>query len=245
MSGETDELSDRQDGPPNLLEAAEQLGVLLDLPSVDTRVTGVEMFGQGAGASVDIRLSNGETMQFASVRDMVRPQSLIAETVACSGATPLLKQPQAVQVARLARLIAERTHVANEDEFAAGWGVEFLQQAETVDVNLDDQVSRYAAFEHLSRRDPWAHSREQGCTYPSSCIVLRDASGDRLVRVEWFLRYVRSMDSRMTPSTLNARMMRVGWARRGHEGRIKARAAGRSAELVWAFWIVPSGWRDE
>jgi hypothetical protein len=111
MTDEIEALSGHQNGQADILEAGEQLTALFDLPSVDVCVTSVQMFGQGARASLAIHLSNGETMQFASLRDMVGPQALIAELVACSGATPTLKQPQAVQAVRLARIIAERTQV--------------------------------------------------------------------------------------------------------------------------------------
>lgn len=223
----------------------EQMEGLMGLPAVGIEVTAVRMYGQGAGASFDIELSNGETMVFPSVRDMVRPQSLIAELVACSGATPDLKQPQAVRVVKLARLLAEHTRTATEDDLARDWGGEFLQDAETIDFRLNDQVERFAAFEQLDRRNPWDHARDLGHSFAKSCIVLRDATGMRLVRSEWFTRYVRSLSPRETPVTVNARMQRVGWQRRGSEGRIKARAQGRTAELVWAFWLVPADWGDQ
>jgi hypothetical protein len=220
----------------------EQLEGLLGLPAVGVKVTRVAMFGQGAAASIDIELSNGETMVFGSVREMVRPQSLIAELVACSGATPELKQPQAVRIVKLARLLAERVQVDREDADSRDWGIEFLQQAEKIDFALDDQLERWRAFELLSHRDPWATAREDRRSYASACIVLRDVDGSQLVRAEWFLRYVRSMVPRETPASLRVRMERVGWQRRGSEGRIKATAPARTAELIWAFWIVPVGW---
>ena len=245
MNDDVEGLAARQNGTPDILEAAEQLAALLDLPAVGVHVTSVSMFGQGASASLDVHLSNGETMLFASIRDMVRPQTLAAELVACAGATPQLKQPQAVQAVRLARIIAERTQAATEDDLAVDWGLEYLQAAETIDVDLNDQAQRYRAFELLSHRDPWAHAREQGGSYAAATIVLRDQSGDRLVRSGWFLRHVREFTSRETPASLAARMLRIGWQRRGTAGRIKARPPGRPGELVWAFWIVPAGWGDE
>jgi len=224
--------------PRELLEG------LLGLPGVGVGVTRVAMFGQGAGASIDIHLSNGETMVFQSIREMVRPQLLVAELVACSGATPELKQPQAVRIVKLARLLAERAHVDREDADSRDWGIEFLQQTEKVDFTLYDQVERWWAFELLSRRDPWGHAREHGGSFASACIVLRDVGGARLVRAEWFLRFVRSMVPRETPASLRVRMERVGWQRRGSEGRIKATAPARAATLQWAFWIVPADWEE-
>jgi hypothetical protein len=245
MSEGVEDLAGSQNGMPDILEAAEQLAALLDLPAVDVHVTSVQMFGQGASASLDIHLSNAETMRFASIRDMVRPQSLIAEVVACAGAAPQLKQPQAVQVVRLARIIAERAEVATEDELAIEWGLEYLQEAETFDVELDNQTARYAAFELISRRDPWAHAREMGGSFAAATIVLRDVTGDRLVRSQWFLRHVRGLTSKETPVSLAGRMKRVGWQRRGAQGHIKATAPGTGRTLTWAFWIVPADWGQE
>src|SRR5829696_1464600 len=230
------------DGKPQTTDPAAELSALLGLPSVGVHITSARWFGQGAAASIDLELSNGETMQFASVRDMVRPQGLIAELVACAGATPTLKQPQAVHAVKLARAIAERTAGATEDDLSTDWGVEYLQAAETLDIDLDDQAQKWAAFERLSRRDPWGHAREHGCTYAAATIVLRAHTGERLVRAEWFMRHVRGFTARETPTTLAARMMRVGWERRGTRGRIKATAPGRNATLAWAFWIVPAAW---
>lgn len=64
------------------------------------------------------------------------------------------------------------------------------------------------------------------------------------MRSEWFHRYARSLSPRETPATVGARMLRVGWERRGREGRIKATAPGRQATLQWAFWVVPAGWGE-
>jgi hypothetical protein len=241
---DVEDLAGRQNGTLNILEAAEHLTALLDLTSVDVQVTGAAMFGSGAAASLDINLSNGETLRFASVRDMVRPQALMAEVVACTGATPQLKQPQAMRAVALARVIAERIELATEDDLMANTALEYLQAAEHLDINLNHQGERYAAFERIGRRDPWLHARDQATTYAAATIVLRDVSGTRLVRVEWFMRHVRELDTRMTPAALNSRMLRIGWQRRGREGRIKATAPGRHATLQWAFWLVPAGWED-
>jgi hypothetical protein len=226
-------------------DRSEQLATLTGLLGLDTegvKVTGVVMFGRGSSASIDINLSNGETMIFATVRDMIRPQFLIAELVACAGATPAIKQPQCVKIVKLARHIAERVQVDSEDADSRQWGIEFLQATEMIDFRLDDQAERWRAFEHLAHRDPWSHARDKGGSFANACIVLRDVSGARLVRAEWFVRYVRSMNPRETPASLRGRMSRVGWERRGSEGRIKATAPGRPSSLQWCFWIVPNGW---
>jgi len=127
----------------------------------------------------------------------------------------------------------------------ASGGSSSYRQRRRSSSGLDDQAERWRGFEHLAHRDLWSQARDKGGSFANACIVLRDVSGARLVRAEWFLRYVRSMAPRETPATLRARMSRVGWERRGSEGRIKATAPGRSAALQWAFWIVPNGWRKD
>jgi hypothetical protein len=225
-------------------EEREQLAKLCGLPEVGVDIGIPVMYGNGATASIDIPLSNGETMSFPSIREMVRPQALIAELVACAGATPELKQPQAVRIVKLTRALAEHVQVDSEDDLAREWGREFLQDAETIDFVLEDQAERFAAFERLDQRNPWDHARDLGHSFSKGCLVLADVTGVRLVRCEWFSRYVRSLSPRETPATVNSRMMRVGWERRGQEGRIKATAQGRAATLQWAFWLVPKGWGE-
>jgi hypothetical protein len=226
-------------------EPLDTLAALMRLPEVDVMVTGVTMFGQGGSASIDIGLSNGETMRFQSVREMIRPQVVIAELVACAGATPEINQSRCVQIVRLARALGERVQVDSDDADSRSWGIEFLQETEVIDFSLGDQAECWRGFELISRRDPWTHAREHGGPFASACITLRDTSGDQLVRAEWFLSYVRRMAPRETPATLRSRMQRVGWQRRGTEGRIKATAPRRAATLQWAFWIVPAGWVDD
>jgi hypothetical protein len=105
----SDELPPLTATGPDPIEAAEQLAALLDLPSVDVDIRGARITGQGSRASVQIRLSTGTTMEFDTVRDMVRRQNLIAEVAACTGACPQLKQPQAVRAVALVRALAEHT----------------------------------------------------------------------------------------------------------------------------------------
>jgi hypothetical protein len=242
LSGLEELVAAQQDGGNPL----RTLAVMLGLAELEVQVTGVKMFGRGAAASIDIELSNGETMSFPSVREMVRPGLLLAEVVACSGATPKLDQRGALQVVKLARQTAERRLLEGEDAISRTLGIEFLQQADVLDFRLDDQVERWRAFEQLERRDPWAHVREFGTSFPGGCLVLRDGvSGVRLLRAEWFLRHVRSMAPRETPASVRMRMERVGWQRRGSEGRIKATAPGRAEARVWAFWLIPAGWENE
>jgi hypothetical protein len=208
--------------PDNPDEALKQLAELLHLDSVDVRIVSVRMFGQGATASLDIDLDNGETMRFDSLRDMVRPQTLMCELVACTGATPTLKQPQAMRVVALARSIAGRLRTLTEDDIATDWGLQYLQGAERIDFDMQDQTERYAAFEQLDQRDPWFHARALDLPLEKASIVLRDTTGVQLVRADWFGGWVRGVDPRMTPKDVErpdgAGRLDAPRARGAHQG---------------------------
>lgn len=224
-----DELTDLHG--PDPIGAAEQLAALLDLASVDIQVRGARTFGQGSRASVQIDLSNGETLEFDSLRDMVRPQNLIAEVVACSGATPALKQPQAVRAVALVRAIAEHTRTMTADDIAVDWGITYLQRTDVLDVDLNEQRARWGAFSHIKPLD--------------GGIVLRHTDGRRLVRAGWFRSFVKAEhDHLVSPKEIHQRMERVGWHLPGGGGRVKATCPGRRESLVWTFYSVLSDWEQ-
>jgi len=239
-----DTLTAAQNGD-GVLEPIETLALLLDLPSVNVSVLQVRTYGQGSRAAVEIVLSNGDTMCFDSVRDMTRPANLAAELVACAGTVPKLNQARALQVAALVRKLAEREATLTDNEIAADWGASYLQAADTIDVDLNDQAHRWAAFSRLEHHDPFARSRENGTSVATADIVLRHRDGSRLVRAGWFFQHVRTLDAALSQSTLATRMARVGWTRRGGSGRIKATAPGRQATLGWNFWTVPTAWEHD
>jgi hypothetical protein len=219
---------------------------LLGLDKVQVKVLSATVTGQGSRASVQIKLSNGELLEFDSIRDMVRPQNLIAEVAACTGANPTLKQPQAVTAITLVRQIAERVRTATTDDTATSWGIEYLQTAEVLDVDLDDQAERWAAFKHLELQHPIVTAHDAGQTAAAASIVLRHLDGIRLVRTGWFRDYVRrEQDHTISPAQLHQRMQRVGWKLRGSAGRWKATSPGPSARpLIWTFYAVPADWGE-
>jgi hypothetical protein len=154
----------------------EQLEHLLGLDKVDVGITGVRMFGRGSRASIDVCVCKGDAIQFESVAKMARPQAVMAEVAACTGARPALKQSHCLHVIALARGLAEHLKGSTEDVSIA-WGVEFLQRAETLDISLNDQHECWGAFDLIARRDPHVHARDESHDYVRSCIVLRDVSG--------------------------------------------------------------------
>lgn len=245
-----DQLAVMQSGTPDPIAAAEQLTVLFDLPSVGLRVTGARRFGSGSGASVEIDVSSvdgrgsGETLSFETTRDMASPAVLSAELVACTGAIPKMTRAQALKAVALTRTLAEHQTTASANDVASEWGLTFLQAADTLDVDLNDQAARWSAFSRLGEIEPYTIARENGRSIASACIVLRHSDGTKFVRAGWFQSHVRTLEVGVGQQQIAQRMARVGWTRRGSTGRIKATPPGRHGQLAWSFFLVPATWEE-
>jgi len=241
-----DELASDQKGPLDPMTAAERLSALLDLPSVGLTVVGARVVGRGSRASADLRLSDGSEIQFETIRDLANPTRLCVEVAACTGATPRLKVPQAVQAVAFVRCLAEHQHVVTTDQLSIEWGLEFLEAADVLDVDLSVQAQRWDAFKRLEPIDPVARWHSDGITVAKASLVLRDSDGARLVRTGWFRAHVRASDHMLSPQEIAHRMERVGWKRPpSGSGRIKATRPSAPGHLAWSFYVVPAAWEDE
>lgn len=234
-----DRCAEKPYGSPLTRDATEQLAGLLGLVDVGVTVLGADIFGSGSRAAVEIRLSNGETMTFDTLREMTQPGILAAELVACTGATPKLAKPHALKVTALVRMIARTHRTMSDNDAAIEWGVGYLQGAEVLDFDLNDQGERWGAFSALAEMDPISHP----AGVPPPRWVLRHKDGTRLVRSSWFVTHVKQQDS-VSTQDIPTRMCRVGWERRGGEGRVKATRPKLKGQLNWAFFFVPAGWED-
>ncbi|MGI8731138.1 MAG: hypothetical protein ACR2LK_14345 [Solirubrobacteraceae bacterium] len=237
-----DDLAVMQNGSPDPISAAEQLAALLDLGSVGIDVRGARVYGRGRTARVEVDLSNGETMVFAEARLMMRPAELAAELVACTGATPKINGQKATRAFALVRALAEHSEIDTDNDVATAWGMDYLQAADVLDLDLNDQVERWAAFERLDHIEPLAIAREHGRSLAAAGLVLRHQDGSRLVRTGWFLGHVRQHETAIGQAEIARRMAAVGWSRRGQRGRIKATCPGRAAVRAWNFHLVPADW---
>ena len=229
---------------PDAIEAAAQLAALLDLPSVGLEIRGARIVGRGSKASADLHLSDETSIAFESLRDVGNATRLALEVAACTGATPKLKAPQALQAIKLLRAIADHEEAFTTDDIAREWGIVYLDGTALEDVNLDDQHARWRAFSNMRGLDPGA-ARRAGVTpsIAAGSVLLRTPDGTRFVRAGWFAEHVREGEN-VSPADIAHRMERVGWQRRGKTGRIKATAPTDGRQLGWNFHIVPAGWED-
>lgn len=223
---------------------AETLGALLQLPSVGLSVTRAVVHGHGSRASADLFLSDGTVVQFETLRDIANPSKLAVEITATTGALPRLKAPDAQLVLKLVREIAEHRAVLDVDDISRDMGVTFLQAAQVLDVDMNDQAQRWGGFCYLADLEPVHNSRIEGKSVAALCVVLRDPSGNVYVRTGWFYAHARAMDLGVSQAEIAHRMERVGWQRRGQRGAIKATAPDRDTELSWNFYRIPAGWNQ-
>lgn len=220
--------------------AAVRLATLFDLPALDIKILRADTFGSGSRAAVEIQLSNGETMSFDTLREVGNAGILAAELAACTGATPKLAKADALTAISLVRTIASTHRAMSDNDVARDWGTSYLQTAQFIDFDLDDHRDRWGAFSQLNEVDP---SRDP-IGVPPPNLVLRHTDGTRLVRASWFGTFVRRIDS-VSSREIPTRMARVGWDRRGSEGRIKASRPGFRDTLQWSFYLVAEGWENE
>lgn len=234
---------------PDPIAAAEQLNALLSLPE-SAGVRGARITGQGSRATVEIDLANGDMMIFDTLRDMTRPALLIAEVAACAGVAIVLKQPAAVQAVVLVRALAEHHRATNANDSAIDWGISYLQNANVIDVDMNDRRERWGAFCKLRDAQHAVAGAEDGGrgnghAVASATLVLRANEGARYIRAGWFQSYVRREDSTISRQDVTTRMLRVRWQIRGNTGRIKATGPMPGEQLGWNFLIAPAGWEND
>lgn len=218
--------------------ARRELSELLEIQISHARIV-----GRGSRASADLYLTDGSEITFETLRDFLNPTRLCNEIVACTGATPNLKLAQARKAAALLRTIADHQEALTADQFSIEWGMNYLQDAPVLDVDMNDQGERWAAFCRLKENEHAVSlARLEGSTVARASIVLRHTDGSRYVRCGWFRAHAKQDDAAVSPQEIANRMLRVGWEQRGRAGRIKATRPGFRESHVWTFYVVPDGW---
>lgn len=221
-----------------------ELTALLGLHTVGLRVTGAAIYGRGSKASANVFLSDKSILLLEPIGSYSTPGRLIAEVVTTTGAVPKLKGPDAIRTIALVHKVATHFEGAGRDAAAVDWGSDFLQTADMLPLDIDDQNARWAAFVKLRDTDPVGSARADNASIASRCYVLVDRNGTRYVRCGWMLSYVRAIVGTRSPQELNVDMERVGWRRPSKSGRIKATSARTGDTLNWAFYTVPMGWES-
>lgn len=246
---EIDDLAVEQRNGPDPIEAAEQLAVIFDLPSVGLEVRGGRIVGGGMAATAYVFLSDGTTLTFETLRDFITPTKLMGELALHTRTTPQIKQSQAIRALACLSALAEHQRTATMDQLSVEWGMTFLQRATPFDVDMRDQAQRWSAFKHIEEVDRGIEREHR--QFARSVVALVDVDGTRYVRTGWFREHVREEDRSVSPQEIAQRMERVGWRRRGRseagrrpEGKIKATEPGFGRQLIWAFYLVPQGWEE-
>jgi len=126
-------------------------------------------------------------------------------------------------------------------------GRTFLQEAETLDVDLDNQAERYAALKQLKDRHPTAKAKADGTSTVAACIVLRDNVDRRYVRISWFVDFVKANAVSSQVGAIVEAMESPGmWSRLNDT---KSRMKGTdpvTKDHVWqALYEVPANWPEE
>ena len=210
--------------------SVDELTALLGLGAVGKRIDRVAVFGRGSKATVQLHLDGDEHITLDPLGSYATPAKLTLEMAATTGATPKLKGPDVALVTSLIYRLGQH-HEAFETRDVA-WEVaqDYLRDAATGEVDMNDQADRWRAFCALERS-------------PAQNIVLKDeTTGHRLVRVGWFAAYARQRTGTSEPILHELRAL--GWTKRGAEGRIKATQPGLGRSLIWKFFVVPEGWEE-
>ena len=212
-----------------------RLAKLFDLGSVHRQVTRVRVHGRGGKAWVRIDLDNGEWIELDPLGSYSTPAKMKFEISAQAGSKPRLDGDDVQEIVTLIFWLGEHYETIATADRAWELGADYLRAAVLCDVDMSDQASRWAAFEHLDRPDV-RNKRE---------AVLLDTTGRRYVRTQWIAAHLRVHSDPGEAGAMKTALERHGWRKPGTEGRIKAtHPTLPRPPLIWAFLIVPEGWEN-
>ena len=126
-------------------------------------------------------------------------------------------------------------------------GIAFLQEAEEIEVDIANQKSRWDAFLVMKERHPMAHSRTENVSLSRASIVLKDITGKRYVRVQWFIDYVKACAVAGTAVTILEHIEAPGgWNRIANaKSQMKATDPQTKREIWQVLYEVPADWLDK
>jgi hypothetical protein len=156
-------------------------------------------------------------------------------------------QIKAEQVRRLNVLVGkfcETLAITTSRDRAFELGLTYLQEAETVSVDMTDQASRWAAFRLMHERNPMARARAENTSLAAAGLVLVDATGKRYVRIQWFTDFVKAHAVAGTAGTLLDHLEEPGnWNRiQNTQSRMKATNPETKEQIWQVLFEVPANW---
>lgn len=217
--------------------------------------------GQGSGAEVEMKLSNGQTVQAPRFGDLWSHGGLAKWITQSTGvnANAMTKDRAAEANALMRRLAGWADRETTAGDLGAEHGVDFLKRASREAFNFTDQTSRYSAFAKLDAMDPiavsdprlprsggkWEEPPPLPASIADAAVVLEHTNGALYVRCDWLLAHVRRRGEVAHAGELVRRMVNAGWTRPGKRGRIKATSASTGKTIILPLWVVPPGWAAE
>jgi len=227
----------RYEPAETVLSAVDELTALLALDAVGRRVDTVRVYGRGGTAVAHIHLDDGERIALNPIGRFGTSAKLAQEVALQAGAEPAFKAPTVTRVMALLYHLADHVAAFEVEDRARDHGSNYLRETPVEAVDMTDQADRWRAFSLLAR------AGAPGC---QPAHVLEDvATGNRYVRIGWFIAYVRDATGPGEAEAVLAALTRIGWTKPGGRGRVKASQPKGRGSLLWTFCVVPPRWEDE
>lgn len=238
-------------------DALDRLAELLRLAENGLRVLAVRLFGNGLTASLEVDLSNGETIECDRVKDLWTASGMGAWITWSVGidAGKITKANATEACGIMARIAAKASgRRLRPVDLGRDHGLGFLQAAPLETFRLNDQADRYRAFALLDRLkptdpdvDPFERTRWPDAeTIARRSLVLLDVTGWGFVKTGHLFSYVKALGQVSHPLELGIRMSLAGWERAGKRGDTTATPIGGLApRLKLRLWRIPPGWGEE
>lgn len=151
-------------------------------------------------------------------------------------------------VHRIATVLVRLSDLAVEDDQRAeaqDWADSFLKRAapNTMDVgSFTDPAGKWEALSIMRDWRPPA-GPQPGSPPAEAAVIVRDATGRRLVRAADLAAHVRAERGQpISWGSLQGRMTEIGWE---YRGQIQQRQPGGEGKLKARVYAIPAGWEDK
>jgi hypothetical protein len=234
--------------PPNAAASQEELAawVTVALGLGGDPVAAATRYGRHPDSRMVITLKSEQRITFERQVDAFEPRKLVQLIIVSTGAeVPHYAAPDAQKIAtaiiRLSELAAE------DDERAEGrdWADSFLAAAARNVMHVATFATPAGRWEALSVLASWKAPADLPTWAPPAerAVIVRDASGRRLVRTSDVAAHVRGQIGRpISWPALHSRMIEIGWE---HRGEIQQRQPNGHAKLKAHVYAVPAEWENE